>query len=150
MYKTDSTDEQIVRLLGQDGRQTSEQIAKKLRVSAATVRRRIKRLVDNNMMHFVAVVEPADFGFPLPAVVAIDIDQGKIEATLAGLSKQSEVKWIAITIGRHDIIAGLRFRSIDYLSEFVTKVLPQIDGIKDIETFICLKGPKEGPLLPLT
>jgi Lrp/AsnC family transcriptional regulator for asnA, asnC and gidA len=150
MYKTDSIDEQIVRLIGQDGRQTSEQIAKILNISAATVRRRIKRLVENNMMHFVAVVDPADFGFPLPAVIAIDIIQGKQETVVKELSELPEVKWLASTVGRYDILAGTRFRSINDLTEFVTKVLPKVDGVKDIETFICLKGGKDGPRLPLT
>ena len=55
MIKTDLIDEKIVRILGEDGRQTSEQIAKELNISAATVRRRIKKLVENDMLRFVAV-----------------------------------------------------------------------------------------------
>jgi len=150
MNKTDHIDEQIVRLLGQDGRQTSKQIAKHLNISAATVRRRIKKLLENDLLHIVGVVDPANFGFPLPAVIAIDIIPEKLDSTLQELSKQPEVKWVATTVGRYDIIAGVRFRSIDYLSEFVTKILPHIDGVKDCETFICLKGSKNGPHLPLT
>jgi len=150
MYKTDLVDEKIVRLLGQDGRQTSEQIAKELNISAATVRRRIKKLIENDMLHFVAVVNPADFGFPQPAVVAIDVVPGKLDSVLNKLSELPEVKWTATTVGRYDIIGGLRFRSIDYLSEFVTNTLNHIDGIKDSETFICLKGSKDGPRMPLT
>ena len=149
MYKTDLIDEKIVRILGQDGRQTSEQIAKELNISAATVRRRIKKLVENDMLHFVGVVYPANFGYHQPAVVAIDVVPGKLDSVLDKLSELPEVKWIATTVGRYDIIAGLRFRSIDYLSEFVTNTLNHIDGIKDSETFICLKGTKDGPMLPL-
>ena len=150
MNKTDSIDEQIVRLLGQDGRQTSEQIAKLLNISAATVRRRIKKLVDNDMLHFVAVVDPADFGFPLPAVIAVDVVPTKLDSVIKELSAQNEVKWIASTVGRYDVVAGARFRSMDELSEFTTKLLPKIDGIKDCETFVCLRGSKPGPYLPLT
>ena len=150
MNKTDQIDEQIVRLLGEDGKQTSEQIARQLGISAATVRRRIKRLVDNDMLHFVAVVDPSDFGYPLPAVISLDISPDRLDSTLEKLSALREVKWTASTVGRYNAIAGVRFRSIDGLSEFVTKVLPAIDGVKDFETFICLKGSKAGPLMPLT
>jgi Lrp/AsnC family transcriptional regulator for asnA, asnC and gidA len=148
--KTDEIDEQIVRLLGQDGRQSSEHIAKELNISAATVRRRIKKLLDNDLLNIVGVVDPADFGFPLPAVIAIDIVPEKLETTLQALSDLPEVKWMATTIGRYDAIAGVRFRSLDYLSRFVTKILPRIEGVKDCETFVCLKGAKTGPRLPLT
>ncbi len=150
MYKTDLVDEKIVRILGQDGRRTSEQLAKDLNISAATVRRRIKKLIENDMLHFVGVVNPANFGYPLPAVIAVDVVPGKLDSVLERLTEQPEVKWTATTVGRYDIIAGLRFRSIDYLSGFVTNTLNHIDGIKDSETFICLKGSKDGPYLPLT
>jgi Lrp/AsnC family transcriptional regulator for asnA, asnC and gidA len=150
MMKTDGVDEQIVRLLGEDGRQSSEQIAKKLNISAATVRRRIKKLLENDLLHIVGVVDPADFGFPLPAVIAMDVIPEKLEFTLQELSDLPEIKWMATTIGRYDVIAGVRFRSLDFLSKFVTQTLPQITGVKDCETFVCLKGAKSGPYLPLT
>jgi Lrp/AsnC family transcriptional regulator for asnA, asnC and gidA len=150
MTKTDSIDEQIVRLLGQNGRQTSKQLAKQLNISAATVRRRIRKLVENDLLHIVGVVDPADFGFPLPTVIAIDVVPDKLETALEELDKQPEVKWIAITVGRYDVVAGIRFRSMDDLSEFTTRTLPRIDGVKDSETFICLKRKKKGPYLPLT
>jgi Lrp/AsnC family transcriptional regulator for asnA, asnC and gidA len=148
--KTDNIDEQIVRILGKDGRQSSEQIARQLGISAATVRRRIKKLMENNLLNIVGVVDPADFGFPLPAVIAIDIEPEKLDSALDALSVLPEVKWTATTIGRYDVIAGVRFRSLDYMSTFVTKTLPQIDGVKDCETFVCLQGNKNGPRLPLT
>jgi Lrp/AsnC family transcriptional regulator for asnA, asnC and gidA len=150
MVKADLTDEKIVRILGQNGRKTGEQIAKELNISAATVRRRIKKLVENDMLRFVAVVNPADFGFPLPAVIALDVIPEKLDSILEELSNHPDVKWMATTIGRYDIIAGVRFRSLDYLTEFVRNTLNHIEGIRDSETFICLKGPKDGPLLPLT
>ena len=150
MTKTDSIDEKIVRMLGQNGRQSSNQIAKQLNISAATVRRRIRKLVENDLLHFVGVVDPSDFGYPLPAVIAIDVVPDRLEITLEELDKQPEVKWIATTVGRYDIVAGLRFRSMDELSDFIAQTLPQIDGVKDSETFICLKGKKRGPYLTLT
>ncbi|MBN2239512.1 MAG: Lrp/AsnC family transcriptional regulator [Dehalococcoidales bacterium] len=150
MIKTDSIDEQIVRLLGQDGRQTSDQIAKQLNISAATVRRRIKKLVDNDLLHFVGVVDPANFGYTLPAVIAIDVAPNKLEVVLTELEKLKEVEWIAPTVGRYDIIAGLLLRSMDDLSEFLQNTLPHIDGVKDNEVFICLKGKKRGYLQVLS
>lgn len=150
MIKIDSIDEQIVRLLGQDGRQTSEQLAKQLNISAATVRRRIRKLVENNLLHFAAVVDPSDFGFPILAVIVVDVVPDKLEIALEELDKQPGVKWIANSFGHYDIVAGVRFRSMDDLYVFTTKTLPQIDGVKDSETFICLKGKKKGPYIPLT
>ena len=150
MNKTKLADEQIVRLLGRDGSLTSQQIADQLGVSAATVRRRLKRLIEKDLLHFVAVVDPADFGYPQFAIIVLKISPEKLESAIEKLNKQPEIKWLATTIGRFNIIAGVRFCSMDELSDFVTKTIPKVDGIQDSETFVHLQSKKRGHYLPLT
>ena len=145
----DSVDEQIVRLLGKDARQNSETLAKQLNLSAATVRRRLRRLIHSDLLSIVGVVEPSDFGFPLIAVIALDVDHGKVESALEELSKRTGVRFVSTTTGRYDIIILARFRSTEYLSEFVTKELANLEGVKDSETFICMQV-KKGLRTPLT
>jgi DNA-binding Lrp family transcriptional regulator len=139
MSKPDSIDEQIVRLLGQDARRNSITLAKQLKLSAATVRRRIRILIRSRLLHIVGVIDPKDFGSPLAAVIALDVSHDKIRSALERLISQPEIIWLSTATGRYDILGYGRFRSTDHLSEFIAKELPQMEGLKDSETVICLE-----------
>ena len=138
----DSVDEQIVRLLGQDARQNSKTLAKQLNLSAATVRRRLRKLIRSDLLRIVGVVDPTSFGFPLIAVITLDVAHDKIKLALEALSKRPEVRFVSTITGQYDVIAIARFRSTELLSEFVTKEMGKLEGVKDSETFICLEVKK--------
>ena len=139
----DSIDKQLVRLLGQDARQNSETLAKQLNVSAATVRRKLRKLIRSDMLHIVGLVDPNKFGFPLAVIIALDVAHDKLESASEVLVKRPEIKWVSSTTGRFDIIALARFPSTESLSDFMIKELTQMEGVKNSETFICL-GVKKG------
>ena len=134
----DSKDIQLVRLVMKDARQSSETLAKKLNLSAATVRRKLRKLIHNDMLRVVGLVDPDKFGFPLAVLIAFDVDQGKLDSALEALVKRPEISWVSSTTGRFDIIALARFPSTHNLSDFMTKELTQMEGVKNSETFICL------------
>ena len=135
---TDSIDEQLVKLLGQDARQNSETLAKQLNISSATVRRRLRKLLRNDLLRIVGVVDPAKFGFPVTVVITLDIANDKLESAMEKLAEMPQIRWISTTTGRFDIIALARFRSNSNFSEFMKKDMAQIDGLKNSETLICL------------
>ena len=134
----DSLDEQLVRLLGQDARQNSETLAKQLKKSSATIRRRLRRLLRNKLLRIVGVVNPADFGFPVAAVITLDVSHDKLASAMEGLASQPEIIWVSTTTGRFDIIAFGRFASTDSLSKFLTDQLSKMEGVRNSETFLCL------------
>ncbi|MBI2836235.1 MAG: Lrp/AsnC family transcriptional regulator [Chloroflexi bacterium] len=138
MATPDKTDERLVRLLGQDAKQNSEDLAKQLKLSAATVRRRLRKLLRLGLLRIVGVIDPARFGFPLAAVITIDVAHDALNSVMKTLSEHPEIVWLSTTTGRFDIVTMARFRSSDALSEFLTKKLAQIEGVRDSETFICL------------
>jgi len=136
--KIDSIDEQLVTLMGQDARRSSEAIAKKLGLSAATVRRRLRKLIGSGLLRIIGVVEPAKFGFSLSVMIALDVDHDKLDSALDVLINRPEIRWASTTTGRFDIVALGRFRSADSLSDFLKKELGQISGVRDSETLVCL------------
>jgi len=142
MYKTDSVDLKIVQLLGKDARQSSEALAKKLNLSAATVRRRLRKMINNDLVRIVGVVEPVNFGFPLLAVITLDIEQNKLETALEEFAAQPEVRFASTITGRYDLLLVGRFRSNEDFSDFVKNKLAKVKGIKNSETFICLEVKK--------
>lgn len=138
MRVPDSTDEQLAGLLGQDARQNSETLAKRLKLSSATVRRRLRKLIRSDLLHIVGVVDYAKFGFPVAVVIALNVAHGNLESATEDLVKKPEIRWLSTTTGRFDIIAVARFRSTNGLSEFMAKDMARLEGVKDSETFVCL------------
>ena len=149
MIVPDSTDEQLVRLLGQDARQNSETLAKQLKLSGATVRRRLRKLIRSGLLHIVGVTDPTSFGFSVAAVIALSVVYGQAESVIETLAKRPEISWISNTTGRFDIVALAWFRSTECLSDFMMKELAHLEGVKDSETFLCLNV-KKGYYVQLT
>lgn len=138
----DTIDEQLVRLLQKDSRQSSEQLGKQLHVSPRTVRRRIKELTSDGVMRTAVLVVPEAFGYPVVAVIAFNVEHGKLKTATDELLKRTEVKWLVITAGKHDILTLARFHSTDELSEFLEEELGTLQGIQSSETFFCLNVKK--------
>jgi len=144
----DSLDEKLLRLLGQDARQSSDALASKLKVSAATVRRRVRVLLRKDVLRIVGVVDPDKVGLSLAAVIALDVVHEKVEAVVQELASRPEIRWISTTTGRFDIVAVTRFRSTDELARFMQKEMAKLEGLRDSETFVCLHVEK-GRYVPL-
>jgi len=139
MNKNDELDERLLYLLGEDARQSSESLARKLNVSAATVRRRVNKLIKTGVLHISGLVDPGKLGFPFLAVMAFDVQHGKtLASAMQKLASLPEVKFVSSTTGRFDIIAIAWFRSADGLSHFMRDHVGGIEGLKDSETFVCL------------
>lgn len=139
MNMFDSLDKQLIFLLGKDASQNSEVLARKLNVSSATIRRRLRNLVRSGLLHIIGVVDPTKFGLPLAVMIVIDVDQDKVESVMETLSKRPEVGWAATTTGRFDIVIVAWFPSTDSLADFLKKVLGKMEGVRDSETLICLE-----------
>ncbi len=145
MFKIDSLAERLINLLQKDAHRSSDVLAKQLKVSPATVRRRMKRLIQNGTMRIAAIVDPAKIGLPLAAMIALDVEHDKLDSVVDQLYKRPEVGWLSTTTGRFDIMALARFPCTEELSNFIQKEIAEIDGIRDSETFVCLNINKDLP-----
>lgn len=138
MNLLDSIDKQLLVLMGKDARQSSEELARHLNVSAATIRRRLRRLIKNGVLRIVGVADPAMVGQGLGVVINLDVEHRQVNAVMEWLIERTEIKWAATTTGRFDIIAIARFESTDHLARFFTEDLTSLEGIKDTETLVSL------------
>ena len=138
MSKFDSLDDSVVKLLERNAWQSSEALAKQLHVSSSTIRRRIRRLTQEGVLRAVAIADLSKTGVPLTAVLALNVELQGVDAALKTITNFPEVKWVATTTGRFDILALARFHSTDELATFVRKELAKVKGMKGSETFVCL------------
>ena len=136
--RIDQLDENLIRLLQEDARRSSGVLAERLNVSAATVRRRVRALIRTGTIRIAAIPDPAKVGLALAAIIAVRVEHEGLDGVFKALAAAKEVDWACTTTGRFDILTMARFHSTDELSNFVAHELPDIQGIKDTETFICL------------
>lgn len=135
-------DEPLIRLLGKDASQSSDALAKQLSVSAATIRRRIRKLIKDDTLRVVAVVDPDKVGLPMAAMLALDVPHEKLEMVSEQLSSLPEIKWVSTTTGRFNLMALVRAASTDELSNFMQRELTKLEGVRSCETQVCLRVKK--------
>jgi Lrp/AsnC family transcriptional regulator for asnA, asnC and gidA len=139
MVMIDKLNERLIELLSENARQSSDALARKLNTSPATIRRRLRRLIQSGVLRIVAVADANKIGLPLTAVISLDVNHEKLDSAIKMLTDRPEVKWVSTTTGRFDIIIIARFASTDDLASFVQKELAKVEGLRDSETFVCLQ-----------
>ena len=138
----DSLDNKLIELLTHDASQTGDVITKQLKVSPATIRRRKQLLIKRGAIRIAAIPDADKTGYPLKAVIAFDIGHDALKAAMEKLVNRPEVKWMSATSGRFDLMASVWFKSTDALYEFMETEVAKLEGLKNTETFICLRVAK--------
>ena len=122
MYNIDELDSRLIKLLEENAWQTSTALARPLNVSSATVRRRLKQLTRNDVIRTVAIIQPDKVAARLNAVIALNISHQSLNEVMKILGNKQEVKWVASTTGRFDVLALVDFESTEELPGFM--ILP--------------------------
>ena len=101
----DDLNQQIIRLLQEDGRAAYDVIAQKLGVSGGTIRNRVARMREAGMLRIVAVVDPVAADYESDAMLGIKTAPGTIPAEVAQrLDPQPAVVYIMWVGGRFDLL----------------------------------------------
>ena len=139
----DALDLMIIRELQSDPQQPQADIAKKLGAGETTVRRRLKRLLDERIIRIVAVADPRALGYNVRAMIGIKVQPGTIDAVADKLASYANVHYALMTTGPYDLVAWAVFRDTDELSGFIRRELGGIDGLASYESMLTLKVVKD-------
>jgi Lrp/AsnC family transcriptional regulator for asnA, asnC and gidA len=134
----DEIDKEIINLLRIDGRISFTEVGKRLDMPEATARYRVQRLLQSGIVQVVAWPNPEKLGTPHVMIVSLIVETGQIEAVASALEEMSEVRFVAITTGRCDIIADLFFGSYPEVTAFLEK-MKRIPGILQYDSHFILK-----------
>ena len=140
----DELDTRIIEILQKDGRASNAGIAREVGVSEGTVRRRLKRLVQEEFIRVVALPDPAKMGYESEALVGVQVDPDKVDQVANGLSALDEVNWVAVTTGSYDIFAWVTLTSPEALGIFLRTKVGIIPGVRRTETFVNLANKRRG------
>lgn len=135
----DGTDSKMISLLQKDGRISNIDIAKKLGISEATVRIRLKRLIDEGFIQIVAVSNPFRLGFEITGDLYIHVEMKKVDDVIKELKKIKALWYIVMTTGDNNINAEFVVKTLEDLNDLVYNQISHIDGVIRVETSVIMK-----------
>jgi Lrp/AsnC family transcriptional regulator for asnA, asnC and gidA len=136
MAQFDRLDQEILKLLNQDGRMPSAQIARKLGESPRTVQHRIQRLVDLDAVHLIGVVKPTTFGYSLVVDIYCELEVGFQEQAMLALQQMPNITYVALSTGDQDISLQAIFKDSNEMNDFITHELHQVPGMRRTRTVL--------------
>ena len=139
----DDLDNQIIEILGLDGRMSNASIARNLGVSEGTVRRRLNILKDQGIINIKVVLNPNYLASETEAIIGIQVDLPVIREVVLKLNEIEEIRWVNITSGSFDIFVNVSTKSLSDLLVLLQNKIGKIDGVKKIETFTTLDVPMD-------
>lgn len=143
--RIDEIDRAIISCLQEDSRRPSAEIARSLGVAERTVRARIDRLVQDEVVQLAAIVNPRALGYNVTADVFLQVELGRIEEVARKLSSVDEVCYVGLTTGNRDISLQVHAPSVDALYDFVSHKLNQVPGVLRSKTFVIPRVSKQMP-----
>ncbi len=146
----DALDNEIIRLLTEDGRMSIGEMAKRLDVTAPTVRKRIKLLEKTGIFNVSGLIDPSRHQEMITALVAMSVrSEGKLDQILDKIARLPNVAWAAVVTGRYDIIAEvICVEGKDELYRFTTETILKMGNVVRSETFILLRAKNNWLRLP--
>lgn len=135
----DDLDRSIFKILQRNGRASNTEMARELGCTETTVRKRVARLLDNGLMHVVAVPTPEAFGPTVSAFMGVSVALSSLLSVAEELRRHPEVRYVGMSAGRFDIVVEAFFPGQQALLDFVTDKLGPLEGVTNVETSVVLK-----------
>ncbi|WP_406189481.1 AsnC family transcriptional regulator [Streptomyces anulatus] len=141
-------DSALLRALSQDGRADLGRLASASGCSESTVRRRIGQLRDSGVLAFEVEIDPALFGYPIEALLWLDVPPAGLRAVAEALAGHQQVAFAALTTGPSSVFVMVECRSVSGLHAYVTDELATLHGITRIESAVTQRRTKRAGPLP--
>lgn len=149
----DAADARIISQLARDGRKPNVAIAQEVGLSETAVRRRLERLLRNNIVRVVGRLNPETIGYQVDAILALLVDFNKVEEVGERLSLEPNVRYAAVGLGEYDLLVWVSFRSNAEMMDFVGSKVRNLSGVLRCQVypiFRTIKRPEEwAPPLPV-
>ncbi len=145
----DELDERIIGLLQLDGRLSNASIARRLGVSEGTIRRRVSRLIQEDVISIAAVPNIEKLGYTTTALIGLQVRPGKADDVADALAGLPKVHYVSVTTGSYDVFIWVGLESAERLGEFLHTSIAAIDGVQRTETFVNLGIKKRTYGVPL-
>lgn len=126
----DQLDYEILKALHQNARVAASEIARETGANERTIRKRIDRLVAEDIIRLSAIVNPQAFGYITAADIFLEVEPDHEQEVIQALMSMEEVTYVAFGQGSEDVSIEARFKDNDALREFIRHTLAGLPGVK--------------------
>ncbi|MBT3487923.1 MAG: AsnC family transcriptional regulator [Desulfobacula sp.] len=136
--QVDDIDSQIIKILNSNGRTPNTEIANKLKLSETAIRKRIKKLLDDEVIQIVAVVNQEKMGYVFRGNICIKTDIKKIDNVKNELNKIDRIWYIALLTGAFDFDIEFSAKSQEELRMLIDRI-NKMEGVIKTDVSIRLQ-----------
>jgi len=145
-------DQQLISLLQQNARASTEDLAKELNTTEAAVEQKIADLErDGVLLGYLAVVDRAKMGGnSVTATIEVRITperEGGFDRLAVRISKFPEVQSCYLMSGGYDLLVVVQGETLQEVAAFISEKLSTIKGVISTATHFRLKSYKENGVL---
>jgi Lrp/AsnC family transcriptional regulator for asnA, asnC and gidA len=136
----DKRDGVIVEALLEDSRTSYSSLAKKLSISEAAIRKRVRNLEDAGVIKkYTLRVDPSVLGYDAVAVIGIDTEPDALVGVQETVRKMKGVRYTSLSSGDHMLLFGVWCRDRPELQAMIKRV-KSLKGVVKVCPAIMLKG----------
>lgn len=129
-YSLDERDLALISRLQLDGRCSLAKMAQDLGIHRTTVKARLSRLLENNVIAPVIHVDPLLLGYHALATIGMKVAPGQLNAVLNEVAILPNIRWAHMCQGTYDVVlSGAQFRDEHALYSVVTDHIGNLPGI---------------------
>lgn len=144
MSHLDEKNMEIIEMLEENSRQSFKDMAKKLKVSEATVRKRVIALQRGGVIkRFTIKVDNARLGLNTVAIVGVDVDPTRMLDVAERLCDLKDARCVATSSGDHMIMLEIWTRDGRELTKLISEKIETIEGVKRICPALILEKLKD-------
>ena len=122
-------------------------ISRALSVTETTVRNRVARLLDEELISISAVPTPKALGVTVSAILGVSVELPQMRTIAETLVTCQETRYVGLSTGRYDLIVEAVCSDQEHLLRFITTTLGELPGVKGVETSLILEVSKRAFLV---
>ena len=145
----DDVDRRILDLLTADGRMSVNELAARASVARTTAYTRLERLqADGVITGFTAVVDHAEAGLPVTALILVNLEQHSWPRAHDELRRLTGLQHLFLTSGTFDAVLVVRMADIHALRDVILVELHGMPLVKATQTIFVLDEELVRPAAP--
>ncbi|MFB8344439.1 Lrp/AsnC family transcriptional regulator [Brucella cytisi] len=153
MDELDGIDRRLLRLLQEDGRRTTLDLAEQVGLSPTGASQRVKRLFKEGFIKAVrAIIDPQKIGRGTLVFIQVRLDHTAphvFDRFAEAVARAPEVLECHMVVGGFDYLVKARIPDMSLFQEFLQRVILPLPGVRETHTYTSIADVKPDTLLPV-
>ncbi len=153
MSDLDQVDRSLLRLLQDDGRRTTLDLAERVGLSPTGTSQRVKRLFRERFIIAVrAILDPQKIGRGTLVFIEVRLDHTAphvFDRFAAAVAKAPEILECHMVVGGFDYLIKARIVDMSVYQDFLQRVILSLPGVRETHTYASIADVKPNAVLPV-